>query len=184
MSKDRIDASVGLTFSLNLFHRYRGSGILQAKIQHVPGIQGHGVAYVHLTQGVIIACYIDDKRGKRHHLAPNVLCLIDSEKGPFEWTFQPLPLPQTSVAQEAPTAVPSALSTLSDSCIPTVIAPLYWEPLSNWTLEQKHMLYDIWRMIDGKRTLREIKAQVAHSPEIVNEVLHTLIALHVISISS
>jgi len=69
MNKDRIDASVGLTFSAELFHHYRGSGTLQAKVHHVPGIQGHSVAYVHLTQGIVVACYIDDNVGSVIHLA-------------------------------------------------------------------------------------------------------------------
>jgi hypothetical protein len=188
MSKDGIDASVGLAFSLKLFHHYRGSGILQAKVHRVPGVQGQGMAYLHLTQGTVVACYIDDLRGQRYHFAPDVLCRIDKEKGPFEWTFQTLPLPQAPDAASPETPQPqptlTSPSSFSDTCIPKVVASLSWEPLNHWTLAQKQILYTIWRFIDGKRSIREIKASVALSPEVVNEVMRTLEVLHVIAISS
>src|SRR5690242_6240184 len=147
MSKDGIDASVGLAFSLKLFHHYRGSGILQAKVHRVPGVQGQGMAYLQLTQGTVVACDIDDMQGQRFHFAPDVLCRIDKEKGPFEWTFQALPLSHTPepALSEAPQPAFSSPSSSSDSRIPRVIATLSWEPLSHWTLAQKQILYSIWR---------------------------------------
>jgi hypothetical protein len=53
VDKDGIDASIGLAFSLDLFRRYKRSGILQAELCRLPGMSGSGVVSLHLV-GVIV----------------------------------------------------------------------------------------------------------------------------------
>ena len=185
VSKDRIDASIGLVFSLRLLQRYRSNGVLQAKIHHVPGVRGHCMAYVQLAQGVVATCYIEDERGQRQQVSVDLLCRVDTDRGPFEWTFQPLTIAQASPAPEAQSAnsvTPGA--ELPDSLVLKVIAPLPWERLGNWTVGQKQMLYSVWRMIDGRRTVQEIKAGVSLPPQVVNEALQILLSFHIADISS
>src|SRR5579859_721268 len=186
MSKDKIDASIGLAFSLKLLQHYGRRGILQAKVHHVPGVQGHCMASLHLDRGMVVSCYIDDKHGQRLPWDVEELCRIDTEKGPFEWIFQPhlsSPAPVSPSPMESSGNV-SPPSEFADSMRPTVVATLHWEQLSNWTPEQKQILYNILMVIDGRRTIQEIKAHPTLSPQIVNEALRILLALHVIAISS
>lgn len=191
MDRDRIDASVGLTFSLSVFQRYRRSGILQARIRHVPGVRGECNAYLFLANGHIASCYVEDKQGQRFSISPELLCRIDDEKGPFEWTFQPYRA-QPAAAQEQQPASASATAgptaqpppQFSGALIPRVFATLYWGQLSTWSPLQKQMLYDVLNLIDGRRTIQEIKSIVNLPPEVVDGVLHTLLTLHTIVLSS
>ncbi|MBO0778900.1 MAG: hypothetical protein J2P37_08755 [Ktedonobacteraceae bacterium] len=185
-----MDASVGLAFSLKLFQRYRRTGILQAQVRHIPGIQGMCTAYVHLIDGAVTACYVENNRGERFQSSPSMLIRIDSEKGPFEWTFQvrtpPSPVTSTSLpgsAVQSPANIPP-LPPLSDTLIPTVVAPLRWEQFSNWSFAQKQMLQSIWKMLDGKHTIQEIKASLPLPPQTINDVLHILLSSRLIIFAS
>jgi len=202
VSNDSIDASVGLAFSLKLFQHYRKSGILQAEMRYVPGVAGSCKAYLRLVDGDVIACYVDDKRKQRYQLSSDFLCTVDNKKGPFEWSFQPL-ITQLSPAKSVsspglllyPTPPPQASPALSsrsypglgllsspiqDWFVPTIISIIDWERLSIWTFEQKQMLYTVLKMIDGRRSVQEIKASVPLTPHLVDETLRILLALQVI----
>lgn len=204
MRQDNIDASIGLTYSLRLFQHYRRTGTLQAKVHHVPGVQGECLASLFLSQGQVTACYVEDKRGQRLPVEVEELCRVDSERGPFEWLFHAAP-PQSSAppgqapapsaspaqapAPPAPAAGPAtppneAAPVLSDAHVPVAVSALYWERLSHWTPTQKQMLYSIFKMIDGVRTIREIKAGTALSPQIVEDALQVLLELRTITIIS
>src|SRR5579884_3469255 len=98
MSKDRLDASAGLAFSLAVFERYRKNGLLQAELHHVPGISGHCQGYLQLVEGKVTSCYIEDKNGQRHPIDRRTLIDLDTKRGPFEWTLQPLPPPPPSLS--------------------------------------------------------------------------------------
>jgi hypothetical protein len=184
VSKDRIDASVGLSFSLKLLQRYRSNGVLQAKLHHVPGIRGQCMAYIYLSQGTVVTCYAEDLHGQRQQMAIDIFIRVDNERGPFEWTFQ-----TQNAAQANPSPASEAQSTnsaparaeLSDSLTPVVVAPLPWDRLGNWTLEQKQMLYNVWRAVDGRHTVQEIKASVGLPPQVVEELLKILLSFHIIN---
>ncbi len=199
MRQDNIDASIGLAYSLRLFQHYRRTGTLQAKVHHVLGVQGECLASLILSQGQVTACYVEDKRGQRLPVAVEELCRVDSERGPFEWLFQAAPPPQAPAysaqapapsAPSAPAAVPAtpppneAVPILSDAHVPVAVSALYWERLSHWTPTQKQMLYSIFKMIDGVRTIREIKAGTALSPQVVEDALQVLLELRTITIIS
>lgn len=179
MGKDRIDASVGLAFSLKLFERYRKNGILQAELHHVPGIRGRCTGYLHLVEGKVVACSIENQQGQRSPVSKDMLLRVDSERGPFEWTLQPLPAPPTSSQR---TEIPPR--PIQGSPIPVSIAHLDLEKLDGWTTRQKMMLSIVFDLIDGQRTIEDIKADAPLPPPIVEEALRVLLSLKVITIPS
>ncbi len=184
-----MDASVGLTFSLQLFQRYKRSGILQATIRHMPGVQGVCTAYVHLTAGSVTACYLENKHGQRLSYALEELQRVDHDRGPFEWIFQPLQHPtsssQTSALPSAqPLAKTSSLPPDLGALIPRAVAPLRWDQFNHWTNEQRLLLQYVWKSIDGKRTVQDVKVSLSYPPEMVDEVLEILLTLRIIILAS
>lgn len=184
-----MDASVGLTFSLQLFQRYQRSGILQATIRHVPGIQGACTAYVHLIAGSVTSCYLKNKGGQHLPFSLEELCRIDHERGPFEWIFQQSQHPTSSSPVLAPpSAQPltkfSSLPPELDALIPKVVAPLRWDQFNHWTPEQKLLLQNMWKNIDGKRTVQDVRASLPYPPDRVNDVLQILLTLRIIVLAS
>jgi hypothetical protein len=182
--KDGIDASLGLAFSLELFKRYRQSGLLQAEIPRVPGIGGRCHAFLHLAHGEVVAVYLEDRQKHRYSSDKEFLCRLDKEKGPFEWTLTP----QSANSEQPPPAgqfqpPPSAPPT-SRSPVPRVITALREEWLSNWTLQQKEPLYIVLSLINGERTVEDIKAATRFPPNLVDELLRILLRLNVIAISA
>jgi hypothetical protein len=183
-----MDASVGLIFSLQLFQRYRRNGILQAKIRQMPGIQGACTAYVYLTAGSVTACYLEDKHGRNLPFAIEDLCQVDYERGPFEWIFQaqqPSSRPQTSASPSSePLTNTSSSLPGQDALIPRIVAPLRWEQFNHWTPEQKLLLQNVWKSIDGKRTIQDIKAGLPYPPQVANDIIQILLTLRIIVLAS
>lgn len=184
-----MDASVGLTFSLQLFQRYQRSGFLQATIRHMPGIQGACTAYVHLTAGAVTDCYLKNNHGQRLPFSLEELRRIDHERGPFEWIFQQSQHPTTSSQigvppSEQPITKISSLPPELDALIPKVVAPLRWEQFKPWTPEQKQLLQNVWKNIDGKRTVQDVRASLPYPADMVNDVLQILLTLRIIVLAS
>ena len=200
MEKDGIDASLGLAFSLDLFKRYKKSGKLQAEIHRFPGVKGKGTAFLSLIEGNVVSCYFEDRNGQQSPVSKDVLIRLDDEKGPFEWRFHPsTPMPgptQISPAQMSPATqyVPSGYYQasaprshavlLSDLAVPKIIAPLDWKQLRTWTVRQQQMLSIVWQLIDGKRSIHDIRTATGSSlpVAVVDEALHVLLELRVIVI--
>jgi hypothetical protein len=195
VDKDAIDASLGLAFSLELFKRYRRSGKMQAELHRFPGIKGRSTACLSLNEGAVVSCYVEDSKGQRFPVAKDVLIRFDNEKGPFEWRFHaststpthtPPPMPPPVYAGYAEVQAPRPnVPLLSDFAVPKIIASLDWKQLSTWTTRQQQILWTVWQLIDGKRTVRDIKAVVASSlsDSIVEEALHVLLELRVIIVN-
>lgn len=186
MSKDQgeqFDASVELAFSLRAFELYRKSGTLSAEVRSIPGIRGQGQAYIEFVQGKVVACYVLDRKGERHQVLKDLLIQLDSEKGPFNWVFRentdhmPSPSPAAeSFAQPQP---------ISRSPIPQpLIYTLDPKQLQQWTPQQQHYLHQVFSLIDGQRSIDEIKYVILLPPTIVDEAIRVLIALKAIAIYS
>jgi hypothetical protein len=206
VSKDSIDASLGLGFSVELFLRYKKSGTLQAEIRRFPGVKGRGIAYLLLVEGVVTSCFVDDRNGQRMPVSKDVLIRFDKDKGPFEWRFYPSDSPkatQTPAASmqtppeiqavyprssqgPAPRTDPLLSPLLSDVAVPRIVAPLDWKLFRSWTARQQQMLAMVWQLIDGQRSVREIKAATASSlpAPIVEEALVVFLKLRAISITA
>jgi hypothetical protein len=188
-----MDASVGLSFSLQLFQRYRRSGTLQATIRHLPGVQGACIAHIVLTDGVVTACYVKNKQGQNLAFSLDELRRLDHERGPFEWVFQqaqnPAPGSQVSAppsAQPSPRTISLTpeLTSEADLLIPKVVTPLRWNQFNHWTPEQKLLLQNVWKNIDGKCTIQDLRASLPYPPELVNDVLQILLTLRIIVLAS
>lgn len=180
-----MDASVGLTFSLRLFQRYKRSGILQAEIRHMPGIQGACTAYIQLTTGSVTSCYLQNRKGQRFATTVEDLCRVDQERGPFAWAFHQQPAQSQSQPATGPSSPPQAVNSAPffpepDAAIPRAVAQLRWDQFNHWTLEQRLLLQEVWQSIDGQRTLRDIKASLPYSPQAINDILQILLNLRII----
>jgi hypothetical protein len=192
VDNNEIDASLGLAFSLELFKRYKRSGVLYAKVQRVLGLRGEGTAYLQLVNGVIISSYLEDLNGRRYPASENDLIRIDRDKGPFAWCLKVAPAkspPQNTPIPEASPIVQQrgeVVSFLPDTAVLVIIAPIEWRWLTNWTPQQQRILDTVWRMIDGKRNIRDIKAMTSTSfpASTVDEALRVLLKLKSVVISS
>jgi hypothetical protein len=178
VGRDKIDASLGLAFSLALFGQYRRNGLLQAELHHVPGVRGRCRGYLHLVDGKVVSCYIDDRLGQRHTVSQDMLSRLDSTRGPFEWALMPLAASSSSSSRR------EGLSHPGNSPIPTRIASLNLGELDGRIYFPKTMLSIVFNAIDGQQTIEDIKATIPLPPSMVEEALRVLLALEVIVIPS
>ncbi len=179
MDKDGIDASIGLNFSLGIFKRYRQSGVLQAEIPRIPGLRGRCKASLSLVNGEVVSVCLEDKQGQRHQSDKETLCRIDREKGPFEWTL----IPQSTAHDQPPPPAPSAYEVQRTS-IPKIVSVLTWDRLNAQIPQQREALYTLLTAINGERTVEDIKEAVPFPPELVDDLLRTLLELKVIVLST
>jgi hypothetical protein len=177
VGKENIDASLGLAFSLALFERYQNNGLLHAELQHVPGIRGRCKGFLHLIEGSVVSCYIEDKHDQRHSISKDFLVRVDKEHGPFEWTLAAHPVP---LSEHPKTITP--LRTTQHSPIPKTIAPLDFEKLESWTLKQKLMLSSVYDLIDGVLNIDDIKSNSILPTEVTEEALRVLLFMKLIVI--
>jgi hypothetical protein len=178
VSKEPLDASVGLAFSLSLFGRYRKSGRLQAELHHVPGIRGSCIAYLDLVEGKLTSCYVKDNGGQSRPIEKATLIRVDNERGPFEWKLQSISDPSTP----AP-SIPGIYQKEQYSPTPKTIAPLNLEQLRGWTPHSKFMLTMVYNAINGQKTISEIKQEVPLQAHDIEEALRILQTLHIITIA-
>jgi hypothetical protein len=178
VGKENIDASLGLEFSLALFERYRKNGLLHAELQHVPGIRGRCKGFLHLSEGTVVKCYIEDRHGQHHSTSKETLVRVDREHGPFEWALSsnPAPLSQHQTTDGIP------LRTIQYSPVPETIAPLDLKRLESWTTRQKLMLSIVYDLIDGTRNIEEIKSNSLLPAEVAEEALRVLLSMKLIVI--
>lgn len=189
MSKNGFDASIGLTFSLELFKRYRRNGVVQAELPRMPGIRGHCTAFLCLVNGEVAEVYLEDQQGQRHSSDKATLCRFDAEKGPFEWRLllQAQPDHQSSpnepLASQPPLPILSA-HPLERSSVPGIVSALPQDQLSTWTTQRRDALYITLANIDGVNTLEEIRSLVPFPPDLVDELVCILLEMKVIVISA
>lgn len=180
MGNDWIDASLGLAFSLPLFEQYRKNGLLQAELHHVPGVRGRCKGYLHLVEGKVVSCYLDDRQGQRHQVNVAMLIQLDNERGPFEWVLTSLPAPPMPSPRDLP--LPGSTGPALSSPVPRKLAALDLDKLEGWTYRQKMMLSIVLDVIDGQRSIEDIKNDVPLPPNVVEEALRVLMALKVVTI--
>lgn len=191
MDEDKIDASVDLIFSLELFALHKLSGMLQAELHRAPGILKHSVAFLEIVNGIVVVCFFIDKKGQQHAIEKEALIQLDEEKGPFEWSFQPSKSARSDKRdhqfEQPEIRMPSAdllQSVDPNAVVPRSIAAIDWRWLHNWTTQQCQSLSMVWQLIDGRRTVGEIKDALvtSHPPALVDESLRVLRDLKVIAI--
>jgi len=178
VGKENIDASLGLAFSLALFEKYRKNGLLHTEVHHVPGIRGRCKGFLHLVEGKVVACYIEDREGHRYTSSTEILIKVDSEHGPFEWMLSPHPAPPSSNPR---TAIPPR--PMPNAPVPRTIIQLNLDGLEGWTSKQKLMLSIVYDLVDGTANIEEIKSNSPLAPAVTEEALRVLLAMKVIVIS-
>jgi hypothetical protein len=77
-------------------------------------------------------------------------------------------------------SVPPALNAL----IPKAVAPLRWEQFHDWTPEQKLLLQNVWKNIDGRHTIQDVKAGLPYPPQMVDDIVQILLTLRIIVLVS
>ena len=192
MDKDHIDASVGLRFSLELLKKYQESGLMQALIARLPGISGKCGVSITIIGGKVISCLAKDQKGRIYTVDINMLLKLDKDRGPFEWNLLPLaqtekapPLSQQSLpVQEQFSQNNAHIYKPFNSPIPYAIANLNLNLLTSWTPEQKQALFRLYSLVDGNRTVDDIKKAISLSSQLVEEGLQVLVSMNVIAISS
>lgn len=181
MNENNIDASIGLTFSLGIFKRYRRNGMLQAELPRAPGIRGRCTAFIRLVEGEVSSVHLEDKQGGRYSTDKETLCRFDKEKGPFEWIFKPL-----STASDQPhfTEIAQSPFPAQRNSVLRVISELVPDRLQGWTPQQVDTLYMVLVAIDGKRTIEEVKLAVPLPSDLIDELLRILFELNIIDIEA
>jgi hypothetical protein len=193
MDKDSIDASVGLRFSLELLKKYQESGLLQAVVSRLPGVSGKCEVSITIMQGTVTSCLAKDQKGHIYTVDINVLLKIDKDRGPFEWNLLPLAEQTHSSSEELPLPIPRPEQSRQhrnytykpfNSPTPYIIANLNLNLLTSWTPEQRQALFKLYSLVDGHKTIDDIKQAVSLSSELVEEGLRVLVSMNVIAISS
>ncbi len=198
VSDEYIDASVGLAFSLQMLRHYKRSGILRTTIRRFPGLRGPCQAFISLVNGVVTECFLEDHSRQRQLATLETLLHANEKWGPFEWIFQPLPAaPHRPVSASSSHVSPQSDKPMAPSrskqgshlrarhtgedAIPLVTTQLSHQAFMSWRPLHKHMLHTIVQAIDGRRTIRDIKAIVPYSSHMVDETLRFLVEQQIIS---
>jgi hypothetical protein len=184
VSKDQgepVDASVDLAFSLTAFELYRKSGILSAAVRSIAGLRGQGQAYIELVQGKVVACYILDRNGERHQVLKDFLVQLDSEKGPLNWVFRESTAQAFSPPPAAEAPAPPPVVSRSPTPRPLVYT-LDAQQLQPWTPQQRYYLQQVFTLIDGQRSVDELRYAIPLPAATVDEALRVLVALKAITL--
>lgn len=198
MDNRSIDASLGLAFSLELFKLYKESGMLQAELQRFPGIKGRLKVSLTLIEGAVVSCVLEDRDRRQYPVSKEMLIRFDSDRGPFEWSFHSMPAKPVPMHRAAPPLRPpspgynqkripgSSVSAFADFGVPRIIAQLDWKQLSTWTTRQQQILSRTWQLIDGHRTISEIKSAIGNAipASVVEEAFYVLLELRVVVIEA
>jgi hypothetical protein len=197
MDKDGIDASIGLQFSLELLKNYQENALMQAWVSRLPGISGKCEVAITIVQGTVTSCLAKDQKGQMYTVDIHMLLKLDKDRGPFEWKLLPLaPSEKTSSLSQRHSPPSQELEYPEqnrnshytyksfNSARPYPTAKLNFSLRSSWTSEQKQILFLLYSLVDGKRTIEDIKQAVSLPPQFVEEGLRILASLDVIAIPS
>ncbi len=184
-----IDFSVGLELSLDLLARYRQSGLLHAEIQRVPGIRGVCHAWISLVQGRVTFCYIESSTGQRYQADRAALLQMDAERGPFGWSLMVQPSPEVSPqsSQMSPSSngfpmLPAPTGVVQTKAIPRQIAPFDLAQFVSVPNRERVVLRLVFTMIDGRRTIEEIKSKLSLSSDVIEWALQSLVTMKIITV--
>lgn len=196
---------IGLQATLQLLQQYRQDGVLRADVGHAFRRPGPCIAYIVISQGEIVSCYVEDKSAQHQPMNIEVLLRMDSDEGPFAWRFafqqgskeagqakaQISPPQKRQRPDESSMPIPSRgqessfkTQQLIPSAIPRRIANLDLSWLTTWSPQQKRILRMVYGMVDGQRTVAMIENTVLSSKATVQEALIVLVAIQVITLNS
>jgi hypothetical protein len=184
---DSIDASIGLEPILQILAQYHKSGVLHARMSHLPGLREAGTCSIDLTGGKVVACFIQSERGEWRSLPVKMVIRFDRDKGPFEWKFF---AQQAEVAATKKPEPPSSAQTQKlpvtyiprGDDIPQAVAYFNVDALTNLSPAWKRVLRMTYAMVNGRRTINEIETLVPLPKGAVYQAIAALVAMHVVVI--
>ena len=148
----------------------------------VPGIRARCTGYLFLRDTIIIGCLVQTLDGSIQREGEEAYRLLS---GNGEWYVRiDLNIEQTFWAMKQRSVPPFARSyvppppTISQA--PRPIRPLDATFLNQFPAKQRLLLRMVYTLVNGQRTVEQIKAQVHVPPEVVDESLTTLRTLGVI----
>ena len=160
----------------------QGQSAMLSTTVDLPDVQGPCKGYLFLREGTIIECLIQspDERlllkGQQAYRALNTKTQwqvrIDRNIELVLRSMLGLQEPQ----RMAYTAPPSL-----NAYMPRVMEPLEPYLLKGYTAKQRLMLRTVYAMVNGERTIEQIKAQLSLSPDAVDDALAHLHAIGVIA---
>lgn len=120
------------------------------------------------------AVHVQDQQGQQIPMNLSTLITLDTERGPFNWQL-------ISATQTPPDVAPQPAT--KQQVIPRLIAPLRMDH-TPWNSQQKAIVQLIYSLIDGKRSVDEIKEAVQKRIQIpshiIDEILHILYSMRII----
>ncbi|MBO0793041.1 MAG: hypothetical protein J2P36_19125 [Ktedonobacteraceae bacterium] len=184
MEHHGIDASLGLALAIELLKQQQQTGELRGRISVAQFLRIRRYqCIIQVKEGLVVSCLIIDELGRQSLADTHALIQTDEKAGPFDWTFYPYEeRPPTSTlisssASHAPMSVKAA--TVKDDAIPIRLVPelqLSW--LTTWSNDDIPFAQQIFSLVNGKRTIRDIKALLFRaSPERVEKAFVFLIAM-------
>ncbi|MBO0778826.1 MAG: hypothetical protein J2P37_08355 [Ktedonobacteraceae bacterium] len=191
MESHGIDASLGLTLAIDLLEHHQQTGELQGTISITKLLKTKRYrCIIQVEYGQVVSCTLFDDLGRRSVVDKRYLIHVDEKGGPFDWTFYPR---EEALSASAPVLHPSsglpvpvsmAASTVRDDAVPVRLASelqLSW--LTTWSENDIRFLHQIFSLVNGRRTIRDIKALMFRvSPGRAEKALVFLIAMKQIEI--
>lgn len=167
------------------------SAVLYASLD-MPDVRGPCNGYIFLREGSIIDCLIQSQDGVQLRTGKDAYTLLSTKSEwqvridpNVEWTLRYM---QQQGAQEWNTYTPymsppspmPAPTPPASIYVPRPIRPLESHLLTRYTMKQCLILRMVFAMVNGERTIEQIKGQLHLSPEVVDEALTNLHSLSVI----
>jgi hypothetical protein len=175
------------------------SAILSTTVS-VPSVRGTCQGLVFVKEGTVLESLIQGPNGAllasgarayalvssrdqwQVRIQPDVEQVLRSLVRPALPEPEPRPGPGARPAQAAlPPASPASPPSFSLTPVPRPLRPLDAQLLAGFSMRQRFVLRLVFTMVNGERSVEQIKAQLNLSPAVVEEALTTLRTLGVIS---
>lgn len=147
----------------------------------IPPINRPCYGYLFLRDSSIIDCQVQSQDGTVLYRGQDAYQILSTK---IQWqvridnvrsTRAKSIRPAERVAKSA-----SAVASIPDTYVPHVVISLEAVLLDPYTLQQRVIMRTVFAMINGQRTVAQMKEQLRLSPEAVNEALTSLKAIGVI----
>nr|BBH92651.1 hypothetical protein KTA_08500 [Thermogemmatispora argillosa] len=180
-----------------LLDNLQGQSAILSTTVSVPTVRGTCQGLVFVKEGIVLESLIQGPNGALLASGSRAYALLSS-RDQWQVRIQPdveqilrtmirpaLPEPEPKPgpgSRSAQTALPPAgTSSFSLSPVPRPLRPLDAQLLAGFSMRQRFVLRLVFTMVNGERSVEQIKAQLNLSPAVVEEALTTLRTLGVIS---
>lgn len=171
MSQNGIDASLGLALAIDLLTQNQNTGELRASISITTFLRTkHYDCRIQIEKGRVVSCSLFDNQGVMRPTGSRFLINLDEKSGPFEWKFFSAVDTSQSTASSLPaiqtqTSIQIDTSLVIDDAIPIrLVSELHISWLTSWHENDKNFVQQIFSLVNGKRTVREMKRLMIRAP--------------------